>query len=218
MMFWTLCGVVGLATVAWVTRPLWPQRVFATLVAAALLGTAGFGYYAMGSWRTQQSIVETAANPEVAQAQMIQGMVDRLAARLKDNPDDVEGWRKLGRSYSVLGRYAESAAAYAQASALAQHNDLELLLSEAESLAMGNERRFDGRPKELLNRALQLSPDDPRALWFSGLAAAQSLDYKAAARHWRRLLKQPLPDNIRTDLQRRLEELENLALSPKKSP
>ena len=42
-------------------------------------------------------------------ARELEGMVERLAARLREQPDDVEGWKLLGRSYAVLGRFAESA-------------------------------------------------------------------------------------------------------------
>jgi cytochrome c-type biogenesis protein CcmH len=37
------------------------------------------------------------------QAEMIRGMVDKLAAKLDANPDDPDGWRKLARAYQVLG-------------------------------------------------------------------------------------------------------------------
>lgn len=37
------------------------------------------------------------------QSKMIRGMVERLAQRLKDNPDDLEGWTRLARAYQVLG-------------------------------------------------------------------------------------------------------------------
>jgi cytochrome c-type biogenesis protein CcmH len=36
--------------------------------------------------------------------QMIEGMVESLAARLKDDPNNIEGWLRLVRSYKVLGR------------------------------------------------------------------------------------------------------------------
>ena len=39
---------------------------------------------------------------------MIQGMVDGLAARLKQTPDDVDGWRRLARAYTVQGRTTEA--------------------------------------------------------------------------------------------------------------
>jgi cytochrome c-type biogenesis protein CcmH len=34
---------------------------------------------------------------------MIRGMVEQLAARLEQNPDNPDGWRRLARSYEVLG-------------------------------------------------------------------------------------------------------------------
>lgn len=45
-------------------------------------------------------------------------MIERLAARLKAAPDDVQGWRTLGWSYFNTGRYDDAAAAYAKAVAL----------------------------------------------------------------------------------------------------
>jgi cytochrome c-type biogenesis protein CcmH len=53
---------------------------------------------------------------------MIRGMVERLAARLEAEPDDVEGWRRLARSYEVLGEAEKAAEAQARAEALASGN------------------------------------------------------------------------------------------------
>jgi cytochrome c-type biogenesis protein CcmH len=51
------------------------------------------------------------------QMAMIQGMVDGLAARLKTNPDDAEGWVRLVRAYAVLGDTAKRDAALTDARA-----------------------------------------------------------------------------------------------------
>jgi cytochrome c-type biogenesis protein CcmH len=51
-------------------------------------------------------------------SQTIQGMVDRLAARLRDNPDDLEGWRRLARAYQVLGEADKARDAQARVHAL----------------------------------------------------------------------------------------------------
>jgi cytochrome c-type biogenesis protein CcmH len=40
---------------------------------------------------------------ETDRSAMIRGMVDRLATRLKQNGDDVEGWLRLVRAYMVMG-------------------------------------------------------------------------------------------------------------------
>jgi cytochrome c-type biogenesis protein CcmH len=52
--------------------------------------------------------------------QMIRGMVDGLAQRLEENPEDLDGWLRLARAYSVLGRRAEAVAALESALPLAQ--------------------------------------------------------------------------------------------------
>ena len=48
---------------------------------------------------------------------MIQGMVEQLATRLKENPDDPDGWVKLIRSRLVLEDAEGATAAYAEAKA-----------------------------------------------------------------------------------------------------
>jgi cytochrome c-type biogenesis protein CcmH len=54
--------------------------------------------------------------PEERQA-MIRGMVDRLAARLEQNPNDKEGWLRLARAYDVLGEKDKAEAARVRAAA-----------------------------------------------------------------------------------------------------
>ncbi len=213
MIFWAACALVCLLAMAWLTRPLWRQSGAASVAFGLLLSLCAVGgYFWQGSWRLERLITESEHDPEVAQARMIQGMVDRLAARLKENPNDLEGWGKLGRSYSVLGRYPESAEAYARANALSPSPKVELLMGEVEALAMAGEtHRLEGRPTELLAQALKAAPDDPHALWLSGLAAAQRADYKTAELHWKRLLRQSqLPENFRADLRLRLDEIAKL--------
>ena len=46
---------------------------------------------------------------------MILAMVGNLAARLEKQPDDVEGWTRLGRSYMVLNQPDKAREAYAHA-------------------------------------------------------------------------------------------------------
>ncbi|HET9159490.1 MAG TPA: c-type cytochrome biogenesis protein CcmI, partial [Caulobacteraceae bacterium] len=56
-----------------------------------------------------------AAAPAGPQSDMIQGMVASLAAKLKQNPNDVDGWSRLIRSYAVLGDTAKMNAALEEA-------------------------------------------------------------------------------------------------------
>lgn len=70
-----------------------------------------------------QAIAEAQADDAPASAQaggqieMIRGMVAGLAAKLKANPDDPEGWERLVKSYAVLGDSAARDAALTQAKA-----------------------------------------------------------------------------------------------------
>ena len=56
-------------------------------------------------------------SPEERQA-MIRGMVERLAARLDQNPEDKEGWTRLAHAYDVLGETDKAQAARARAAAV----------------------------------------------------------------------------------------------------
>src|SRR5216684_4691627 len=131
-----------------------------------------------------------AIDPQVAHgitARQVEAMVERLATRLKDNPDDAEGWKLLGRSYSVLGRFQEAAHAYAKAAASAPR-DAQLLADFADALGMAQGQRLAGDPEKLIGRALEIDPGNLKALALAGTAAFERKDFKAAATYWERML------------------------------
>jgi cytochrome c-type biogenesis protein CcmH len=114
-------------------------------------------------------------------------MVERLAAKLKDKPDDVEGWKMLGRSYGALGRFPVAAEAYAKAAARAPR-DADLLVDFADVLAMANGQRLAGDPEKLIERALQIDPKNLKGLALAGTAAFNRGDFAGAAARWERML------------------------------
>jgi cytochrome c-type biogenesis protein CcmH len=57
---------------------------------------------------TPEQLAAASSIPPSQQDQMVQGMVDRLAARLKANPKDADGWIRLMRSRMVLGQKDEA--------------------------------------------------------------------------------------------------------------
>jgi cytochrome c-type biogenesis protein CcmH len=141
----------------------------------------------------QADEAETLASPAAGQTgaptqQEIEGRVNKLAARLKENPEDVQGWMMLARSYRSFNRYREASEAYARAVALSG-NDAELWADYAETLALANDSQLQGKPLELINRALQLNPNSQKALWLAGNAAFQSQNYQQAISYWERLQK-----------------------------
>ncbi len=121
-------------------------------------------------------------------------MVERLAARLRENPEDVEGWKLLGRSNAVLGRYPEAADAYAKAAARAPR-DAQLLADLADVLAMSRGQTLQGEPEKLVLRALELEPGNLKALALAGTAAFERKDFSAAAAYWERMLPHVAPDS-----------------------
>jgi cytochrome c-type biogenesis protein CcmH len=120
-------------------------------------------------------------------AEQFEALVAGLAARLKENPEDAEGWAMLGRSYAVLGRFPESAQAYAEAAAR-NPRDAQLLTDWADALAMAQGRSLEGEPEKLLARALAIDPLNVKALMLAGTAAFNRKDYRGAVRHWERIL------------------------------
>ena len=143
-------------------------------------------------------------------ATMIRGMVDGLAARLEQQPDDVEGWRMLGRSFAVLGEAARSAEAYRQVASRLR-NDLTAQVEYAEALLAQGRMDRPPSPEAVaqLQEVLALDPDHPVALFHLGRAAAARGDANAAARHWKRLIAQmPADAPERAQLERLLEGLQ----------
>jgi cytochrome c-type biogenesis protein CcmH len=114
--------------------------------------------------------------------------VAKLAARLKENPDDAQGWAMLARSYQNFKRYKEASDAYARAAELTG-SDAQLWAEHAETLALASGSKFEGQPLSSINKALQIDPKNEKALWLAGNAAFQSRNYKQAISYWERLEK-----------------------------
>jgi cytochrome c-type biogenesis protein CcmH len=120
-------------------------------------------------------------------ADQVEAMVARLAAKLRENPDDADGWKLLGRSYAVMGRYADAVNAYAKA-AERSPRDAQLLADFADALAMYRGQKLAGEPERLIQRALEIDPKNLKALALAGTAAYERQDYGKAAELWGRML------------------------------
>jgi cytochrome c-type biogenesis protein CcmH len=117
----------------------------------------------------------------------IEAMVQKLSDRLEKNPEDIEGWKMLGKSYAVLGRLPEAVTAYSKA-VMRAPRDPQLLADLADALAVARGGNMKGEPEELVLRALQLDPKNLKALALAGSAAFERNDFRAAARYWERML------------------------------
>lgn len=163
----------------------WPIAI----VALALPLIAVSLYSEIGGNKSQQAT--TKQQPPAS----VEAMVAGLEARLKKTPEDGPGWLMLGRSYSVLGHPKKAIAALSQARRILGDTP-PVLLEYAQALASRREpASFSGRPAKLIQQALAQAPNDPQALWLSGVAAAERGNYAAATQHWQKLLALQPPNS-----------------------
>ena len=171
-------------------------------------------YMAVGNPRALLPQTADGGNQHGLSAQQFEALVSRLAARLKDNPEDAEGWMMLGRSYAVLGRFGEASEAYAKAAAR-MPRDAQLLADYADALAMAQGRTLQGEPEKIILRALAIDPGNLKALLLAGTAAFNRNDHRAAIRHWERALKVlPGESDMVQRVQASIAEARSLAGSP----
>ncbi len=164
--------------------------VVATLVVIPLIALTL--YFSLG----RVDLISAGTTPPNAQAMpdSLEAGVQRLKLRLRDNPDDPEGWLLLGRSYQALGQADQAKTAYEQALRLLPEN-LDLKARYAEVLAQLQGGDLRGQPQQLLQEILKADPNHPYALWLSGLAALHQGERELARRHWQALLYQIPPDS-----------------------
>ncbi|CAM3721315.1 c-type cytochrome biogenesis protein CcmI [Polynucleobacter antarcticus] len=128
-------------------------------------------------------------SPNPMSQESVEKMVNEFAAKMEKDPENLQGWAMLARSYRILGRNADAAKAYARAGSFID-SDPQFLADYADALAANAGGKFAGKPLELINKALALDPNNLLALWLSGTASFDSQNYKAAVQTWERLAKQ----------------------------
>lgn len=120
--------------------------------------------------------------------QQISANIDKLSERLKQNPNDPQGWTMLGRSYLMQERFSDAATAFQKLTEISP-NDADAWADYAEAQALANGQNLAGKPTEAINRALQIDPKHQKSLDLAGTAAYQLGDYQKAIAYWERLLK-----------------------------
>ncbi|MDE2440076.1 MAG: c-type cytochrome biogenesis protein CcmI [Betaproteobacteria bacterium] len=164
------------------------KTAIAILLLLPILGL--LGYRLLGNPRALDP-EQTVAPPAMTQDQ-IEGMVAKLAERLKANPDDPKGWLMLARSYKSMGRYSEAADAFGKAGQFVDDNP-DLLASYAETIAMAEGKGLRGKPTQLIEKALKIDPKHAHSLFLAGAAAMESGDNKKGIAYWEALLPQVEP-------------------------
>ena len=197
--FLALAAVLAALAAGWVAYPLWRERGtrgVAAAAAALLVTGAGVLYLQWSNYDW--------APKDNAAAHANEQMVGRLARRLERNPEDVEGWLMLGRSQMALQQYALAQRAYRRADRLEGGRNPEALLGMAETMVLEAEGAMDERSSRLFEQALELAPNNERALFFAAIAARRRGETALAIERLERMLALGPPENIRQILENEL--------------
>ncbi|MGB7551616.1 MAG: c-type cytochrome biogenesis protein CcmI, partial [Chromatiaceae bacterium] len=170
---------------------------FTALILALALPAFAVGLYlAIGHSaiipRLETAAVATASTPPdhgaggAQQAASLEVMVERLAAKMEENPNQLEGWLMLGRTYVALNQPDKGAAALARALSLAPQNP-EVMINLAQALATAANGQLAGRPAELIASALVIEPKHATGRWLNGLVAYQAGEFPLAVKRWEAL-------------------------------
>ena len=119
--------------------------------------------------------------------EQITAMVDQLAERMKQQPDDAKGWTMLARSYTVLGRFSDALPAYRRAIELVPNN-ANLLADYADAIAATKGSVNNAESESLVERALRLEPNHQARP--AGTAAYDRGDFAGAMAHWQKIVDQ----------------------------
>jgi len=198
-----------------------PRRLTAVLIGAGVPLAAAALYIVLGSptqpdqpfaardLPAEQVAAQTAARPE-ANPEMT-AMVGRLAERLQGNPDDIEGWLLLGRSYISMERFADALNAFARARKIADgRTDVEIAYAEA--LILTGQMKVTDDAAAIFRAVRDKAPFDPKARYYLGLKKAQAGDVKGALQDWADLVAissedAPWVPVVRQQIARAAEEL-----------
>ncbi len=187
-------------------RPAAPAAAApATPAPAAASATAPSAAPAPGPTQEQMQAAQN-MTPEDRMA-MIQGMVDGLAGKLEEDPNNYQGWLRLANAYMVLDRKSDAASALANALKL-QPANVGLLIQYAEIEIAANGGQVTPDAEKAFNRVIVREPKNPQALWRLGQAAAARGDTDTARQNWQAIMPRLLEaDPLKAEVRAALEAL-----------
>ena len=181
--------------------------IAATVMAVALPALVLAFYVGISNytWQTGSASVGVETGPGSPSAGDLSRAVTSLEDRLKSEPNDVDGWLLLGRTYFELQNFPQARSAFARALALQPSTEAKLGVAEAEILVDRNSLTADaGR---LVEEVLQQEPNHQKALFYGGLVASARRDFDTVRQRWERLLTMSPPPNVRKMLEEQLAML-----------
>jgi cytochrome c-type biogenesis protein CcmH len=203
--FWIGAALLVLVALSFLVLPLLRERkragrwsVSGLVVSFATVPVAFALYFVVTSW--DPGAGGGASGEERA-------LVAQLAAKMVENPDDVDGWMLLGRSYMVLGEYALGRQAFAEAWQRTPTPDNNLKLAFGEALILSDRVSLNADGAQLIEEVLSAEPSNQRALWYGGLIAVELGRSDVARARWTRFLSFDNPDEVKDTVRRLLAQL-----------
>lgn len=191
----------------------WRYAVLACVPIAAVLA-----YLALGTPQAlDPAALSAKADSADRRAQLAQ-LTERLAARVRDNPDDPEAVILLARSLQLLGRAPEAVKAFARAIKLVP-DSAQLHADYADVLVSAAHGEWTPAASAALAKALELDPSHPKALWLAGTEAYARKDYRSALAHWEKLVPMTEPGTeVRHIVEQNIAEVRRLAAAQSTAP
>jgi cytochrome c-type biogenesis protein CcmH len=177
------------------------RRVSAVAIVLAFPLLAAAMYAGLSNWDWKGVAEDEARIAEATDT------LKKLEARVRANPDDAEAWLELGRLNVGMQRFPRGVQAYERAYELTRGEDVNAILGLGEALAMSDESALGGRAGQLFEQALARAPNHPKALWYGAVAALQTGDLPKARDRLQIMLAQNPPAELRSMLQRQVEDL-----------
>lgn len=160
----------------------------------------------------------SAPTPAQSREMSLVPLAERLRARLDKQPNDGDGWVLLGRTYGEIGKYADAISALHKAVELKPKDAaVQADLADAELRSASN--KWTPEAKKALRTALQMDPNQPKALLLAGREALERGDRKGAETFWMKLLSSAAPDSpLRKEAEAALGELKGGAVATSGKP
>ena len=203
VILWSLLALMSAAASYYILRPVLknklidkPNGSLAFIVVVSFLpGLALMLYLMLGSPGYSDLPLADRLNvpPETLP---LEGLVVHLEQRLKNKPDDSEGWLMLAQTRMALGEADRAEDALLNAISLQdgeQNSDILVMLSE--SRLQQQDGLIDDGVERLINRALEINPNHPRGLYLRGLSLLQQGDKTEALAIWNDLHSSAEPDS-----------------------
>ncbi|WP_111497688.1 c-type cytochrome biogenesis protein CcmI [Marinobacter bohaiensis] len=145
------------------------------------------GIEQLEQYRTMRAMeqVDQAGSQEMA------ALAEQLRARLLEQPDNLEGWAMLGRTYMNLEQYDDAAWAYQQLAGQVESATRQAATAwglVAQARYFQSQGAMNESVTAAIDKARERNPDEVNALGLLGINAFEAQNYRQAIEYWERIM------------------------------